>query len=722
MRAWTGATAAPPPKSQGPFRLPPQPDPREPIEIQADSAQLFRQENRALLQGNVIAKRGHQRLESETLSYDRDTGRAHASGETLLQQPGLRILGRELDIDLIGRQAHLDQAQYRLEGMNARGTADHVHVESQTLSHYTNITYTTCPRDSKAWELQADTLTVDRSVAEAVARDAKLRVGGVPILYTPYFSIPLDDRRKSGFLLPSIGNSNKLGVDLSVPYYFNIAPDMDATLIPRYLSKRGFMLGGEYRYLTANENGKFFGEYIHDDKTFESDDPRGAFSFKQTGYFYQDWSTSVDFNLVSDDTYLEDFGNELNITSTRNLERRADLIRHGDGWFLLARAQGYQTVDRDIAAADQPYDRLPQLLYVFDDPGRLYGGDMRVEAEYVYFNHDDKVHGNRLALRPSISMPLRRSYGHLIPTATLHHASYWLQDQTPGLSDTPSLTVPTLSLDGGLLYERPTSWLGAASTQTLEPRVYYLYAPHKEQSDLPLFDSAELDFSFATLFRDNRFSGRDRVGDANQLSLALTSRTLSDQSGGELFRASLGQIFYFDDRRVQTDGGREDDSSSAIAAELAARIADEWSGRGSVLWDPNRGDDQMRKGSLGLHYHGPRGRLVNLAYRMNKDEGNIDTDYEDTDLSFRLPMNHQWEVVGRWLYSLRHQQTMESFAGVEYGRCCWRVRALLRKFVNSPTEDSNLSFMLQFELAGLGAFGNDIQDFLKRGVYGYEVE
>ncbi len=716
------AYCGPPPESADTFRLAAQPDPYEPVEMEADSAQIYRLENRASMQGNVIADRGHQHLETESIDYMRDTGQVHAEGGALLQQSGMRILSRTVDIDLIGRQAHLDQAHFRLEGMNARGTADHIHIESETLSHFTNITYTTCPRDSNAWELQADTLTVDRTKAEAVAHDARLRVNGVPILYTPYISLPLDDRRKSGFLAPSIGNSSSRGVELRAPYYFNIAPDMDATLIPRYMSKRGFMLGGEYRYLTANQHGEFYGEYIHDDQEYIPGDSRGAFAIRQQGYFDESWKTEVNFNLVSDNAYLEDFGNELNVTSTRHLERRADLIRYGEGWFLLARTQGFQTVDRAIPETEYPYKRLPQLLYMAEAPGSLYGSDPRLEAEYVYFDHNDKVHGNRFALRPSISLPLRRSYGHLTPTATLHHASYILDDQDPGLSDSPSLTVPTLSLDGGLIYERPSIWLGEATTQTLEPRLYYLYAPYEDQDDLPVFDSAELDFSFASLFRDNRFSGRDRVGDANQLTLALTSRTLSDQSGRELFRASLGQIFYFEDRRVQLLGAPEEDSSSAVAAELAARIADDWSGRGSIQWDPNRSDDPIRKANFGLHYHGPHGRLVNLSYRLNRDDSNFDTDYEDTDLSFRLPVNHEWEVVGRWLYSLRHKQTQEAFAGVEYGQCCWRVRALLRQFVNSPAEDEEFSFLLQFELAGLGAFGNDIQDFLKRGVYGYEVE
>jgi LPS-assembly protein len=712
----------PPPPDLGPLRLPPQPEPGAPITLSADGADLFPEQQRALLQGNVVVDRGNQHLEADRASYDRNAGTLRAQGRALFQQPGLRVLGTQAEWDLEQQRGSIDQVHYRLTGVNARGNAARAELESPGLAHFRNITYTACPRGSEAWSLEARTLDVDQGRNLATARHAKLRVNGVPILYSPYISFPLTAERKSGFLVPSVGNSNQLGFDLRTPYYLNLAPNMDATLTPRYMSKRGIMLGGEFRYLTPHENGIFQGEVIPDDRDFEDGGTRGGFSFNQQGRYGPNWATNVKFNLVSDDTYLEDFGQNLEVTSTRFLERRGDLAYYGRGWYALGRLQGFQTVDPDIAATDQPYDRLPQLLFGARLPslwGRVYSG---IDAENVYFNHSAKVHGNRLAFRPWLSLPLRRSYGHLIPKATLHHASYWLTDQAAGLPDQPNSTVPTLSLDGGLIFERRLGWLGHTATQTLEPRLFYLYAPYRDQDDLPVFDTAEFDFSFTSLFRENRFVGRDRVGDANQLSLALTSRTLHDNDGRELFRASLGQILYFADRRVQLQGEPEQDGNSIVAGEVAARLAEDWSTRASIFWDPNRGEEQTRKASFGIHYRSPEQRLVNLTYRLNRSDRDDDTDFEDTDLSFRWPVNPNLELVGRWLYSLRYDQTLEAFAGIEYGRCCWRTRLLVRNFVINPDDDPNLSIMLQVELAGLGAFGNDIEDFLERGVYGYEVE
>jgi LPS-assembly protein len=709
---------APPPGTT--YTLDSAPDNAAPIEIGADAVELFRNENRALLQGDVTIDRGNQHLAATEARYDRNTNIAEARGDALLTQPGLRILGEEMTWNVLSRQGNVKRAHYRLEGTNARGTADSADIQSPTLSHYQNITYTSCPPNSQAWEIQANSLELDRVEGVGTARHAKLRVAGVPVLYTPYLSFPLDNRRKSGFLIPALGNSNKLGANLSAPYYLNLAPNMDATLIPRYMSKRGLMLGGEFRYLTRQDSGELLAEIIPDDRRFNADGVRGGLSFHQRGRFNRRWFTEVTFNLVSDDAYLEDFGRELRVTSTRNLERRADLLYAGKDWSLLSRLQGYQTLDTSISPTDRPYQRLPQILFLLDKPRLWQGLGLRLEAENVYFNHADKVHGNRLALRPVASLPLRRSYGHLIPKLSINHASYWLADSAAGNPDNPSITLPSASLDGGLVFVRDIHWLENPATQTLEPRLFYLYTPFEDQGDVPIFDSAELDFSFSSLFRENRFAGRDRIADANQLTLALTSRTLASDNGRELLRASIGQILYFSDRRVQLAGGTDEESTSAFASELAARFSDHWQARASLMWDPHLDQERTRKSSFGLHYRTPGQQLFNLTYRLNRGTL-VDTDYEDTDMSFRWPVSRQLEFVGRWLYSMRYEKTMEAVGGLQYGQCCWRVRALVRNFVNSPEDESELSFMLQLELSSLGAFGSDVDDFLEHSVYGYEV-
>lgn len=694
----------------------------ESIKISADGAEFFHLKNEALLQGNVIADHGTQHIESELVTYKHDLGLIHSPGTTLLIHPELRILGSNAEINIFKNQSKIEQAQYRLIGNNAHGSADVVFIEDNLHSHYRNLIYTTCPRDSKAWEVKANDMNVDRQEGRVIAHDVHLRIADIPVFYTPYLSLLLDDRRQSGFLLPSFGTSNQLGFDLRIPYYWNIAPQLDATFTPRIMTQRGMMLGTEVRYLTVNDTGTVRGEIMPNDWKHEEGSTRGKFSFNERGNFGSQWATEIDFNMVSDNSYLEDFGGELRLTSTRQLERRWDVSYNGNGWYALGRLQGFQTIDRTILPQDRPYHRLPQLL-VGTNINNNWGLNLDMLAENVYFQHSDNVHGNRLALRPSASFPIRRPYGHLIPRITLNHATYWLTDQTPNKSSQPSSTIPNFSIDTGIEFERETNWLQQSATQTLEPRIYYLYTPYQDQNDLPVFDSAELDFSFASLFRENRFSGKDRIGDANQITLGLTTRTIADNTGWELLRASIGEIFYFSNRRVQiSEESEEIQSGSAMLGELATRINQNWSGRASTLWDPRREESQMRKSSIGIHYKSSANRLFNVNYRMNEADTNDNTSFEDTDVSFIWPVTSNFDVIGRWLYSFDYDQTMEAFGGIQYGSCCWKVRGLVRNFITDTSQDSNLAIMLQIEFSGLGTFGNKINSFLERGIYGYGVE
>ena len=569
--------------------------------------------------------------------------------------------------------------------------------------------------------IRANKLDIDNTTGRGVARDATLRVGDVPVLYTPYLNFPIDNRRQSGFLIPTVGLSDITGFDLSVPYYFNIAPNLDATLTPRIMGQRGLMLGGQTRFLTERQRGTLQGEIIPNDAKAEDDPTRWSVHAEQKGQFAPRWSTAININAVSDDQFLGDFGNSLEATSVRNLERRGDLVYSGNGWSMLSRVQQFQTVDATIKPSDRPYARLPQFLLNVTPWRSDSGLEAGADGEYDWFDHSAKVDGQRLALAPWVSWPLRRPYGHLIPRAKLRTAGYALQDQAAGAPNDPSYLIPTASLDGKLIFERPISWFGRPSLQTLEPRLYYLYTPYQDQANIPTFDTTQLDFSFASLFRDNRFSGRDRIGDANQLTLGLTSRTLNEGDGRELLSASIGQILYFADRQVQIAGSAQDSQTSAVAGELAARFLAHWSGRASFQYDPQVDTNPWERRVVQLRYQTPDARLLNLAYRYNLGTS-VDDRYEDTDLTFRLPLGRRVEVVGRWLYSLLYEETMDAFAGIEFGQCCWRVRLLARNYKNSPDSSGITSVMLQVELAGLGAFGQSIDKFLESGIYGYHTD
>ncbi|MEA3274373.1 MAG: LPS assembly protein LptD [Pseudomonadota bacterium] len=701
---------------------PPEPTGEEPVNISADALGYDENLDLLTLSGDIQLDQGHRHIQADEMTYDANSADVVATGNAYFAHPWMRIVGTRAEMNLETDQGSIWNTHYRLTGpINARGSADQADLVDPTLTRYRNITYTACPPGRNDWSLQASELEIDRAEGKGVARHAKLRVGDVPILYTPYLSFPIDDRRKSGVLVPSIGNSDENGFDVTIPYYVNIAPNMDATLFPRYMSKRGGMLGAELRYLTRQQRLELYGEVIPQDRQFKDNGTRGALRLEQSGRYGSSWSSYVNFNAVSDDEYLEDFGNRLEITSLRNIERRGDLVYSGKGWRLLTRLQDFQTVDASIPPESRPYGRLPELLLTLS-PRRLGPGiELGLDGEYDYFDNSARVNGHRLAVQPYARWPLRRPYGHLIPRVNLYSATYGLRNQDPGDPDNPSYAIPSVNLDGTLIFERNISWLGQESLQTLEPRLFYLYTPFDDQEDTPVFDSSELSFSFNSLFRQNRFTGRDRIGDANQLTLGLTSRTLATRSGYELLRASIGQILYFRDRDVQISGPSEDAGSSAIAGEFSARFLPNWSGRASFQWDPNKDEEQSEKRVLELHYETPEEHLVNLAYRFDLGTSE-ETRYEDTDISFRWPVNPKLQFVGRWFYSLLHSETIEAFAGVEYGQCCWRMRLLGRHLKNKPDSEGNTTIMVQMELAGLGTIGQQVDKFLERGIYGYHAE
>lgn len=701
----------------------PPPAPDTPIDIDAGAVSYQQDQGILTLGGGVDVRRADERVAADVVRYDRNTGDLTTEGETLLDRPGVRLIGDRAQLNLETDQGQLHNVSYRFSGRaNMRGTADLAELLNPSQTRYGNLVYSTCPPGSNAWSMKASKLKLDQEKGIGVARHARLRVKGVPVLYTPYIRFPIDDRRQSGFLVPTVGSSDESGFELVVPYYWNIAPNLDATISPRYLSERGVLLGTELRYLTRNDRGRIEAEVIPNDSKYDGNGARWALDLEEDGVWFGRFRTRLEFSAVSDDAYLEDFGNGLDITSTRRLLQRGAVTYVGRGWSLLTALEGYQTVDADIAPEARPYGRLPQVLFNVSPVPVGAGVLASVNAEYDYFDHNHTVYGQRLAMQPSLSLPLRRSYGHLIPRVALNLSGYDLSNTLAGQPTSPSHSIPSVELDGKLVFERDAGWFGESALQTLEPRLFYLYTPYVDQSQTPVFDSSELTFSFANLFRSNRFTGRDRIGDANQIATALTSRFLSTRTGAELLRLSVGRILYFEDRQVQIAGPPEDSTESPIAGEVSAQLFDRLRARASFEWDPTVETDQWGRRTLQLQYDEPGNkRLVNLAYRFDRGTS-IDDRYETTDLSFRMPLSTQVDVVGRWLYSLESEDTSDAFAGIEFGQCCWKVRVLGRHFKNSADSPGNTSVMLQVELAGLGAFGSSVDTFLQREIYGYQVD
>jgi len=697
---------------------PPPPTADGPLSLSADDFEYEQERDLLWLKGDVRGAQGSRFVAADEAVYDHNTSDLKAKGNVFLTDPGVRLIADVARMNLESDQGNLSEVYYRLMGkINARGTADQAELVDPTLTRYRNIVYSACRPGQRAWFLDAAELELDQAKGQGVAHYAKLRVRGVPIFYTPYLSFPLDDRRKSGFLVPSFSTSDRNGVDIIVPYYWNIAPHMDAIFSVRHMSKRGPLLGTEFRHLSPRQRMQFSGELLPQD----SQDARWTLRIEQRGSFGRRWSTALDYRAVSDDRYFKDFGAQLEQISVRYLERRGDLYYSGDSWYLLTRLQEFQTLDETLGSESKPYARLPRMVFGISPRNRVGSGiELGVSGEYDYFHHDTIMHGHRAALQPFARWPLRRRNGHLIPQLNLHLAGYDLQDQQPNREARPSYAIPSFNLDAELVFERTVNWFGQESLQTLEPRAFYLHTPFTEQAENPIFDTTEQSFSYDSLFRLNRFVGWDRVGDANQVTLGLTSRTIARDSGQELLRASIGQTLYARDRDVQLFGPPEEAGNSPIAGLLSARLLRNWTGRASFEYDPNRETGQLRKQTLELRYQTPDNRSFNLAYRFALDAGE-ETLYEDTDLSFNLPVDQRLQLVGRWHYSLRDSQTVEAFAGLEYGQCCWRVRFLGHHLKNEPDSAGTNSVMLQVELAGLGSIGQRVDKFLQHSIYGYSA-
>ncbi len=682
--------------------------------IEADGASGSPNARQITFSGKVKLQQPGQTLYANLLRYNRSKQLVEADEKLLIQLRDLKVLGQNGWFNLDKKQGKLEQVEFRIPSQKARGTASTVIIDGPLHSRYQNPAFTTCPPGNNGFLVSAREMDIDKEQQVGTFKSAKLHFLGVPIFYAPTLSIPLSDARKSGVLVPSIGYSSDNGADISIPYYFNLAPNYDATLTPRLLSNRGLLLGGELRFLTSRNQGDLRAEILPDDRLYDGESSRGSFHANGLTRFSHGISATADINWVSDNHYLEDLGNSLAVTSTRFLRNRLALNWSNLNWDVVAEATHYDTLDETIPAPSRPYSLLPRMRVNWQHPMSWGGLDYAFSGEFTHFYRKDSITGQRIDLQPRLSLPLRRSWGYIEPAANLRYTAYALHNVAAGQPENPDRSTYSLSLDSSLYFDRAFSLGEHKLTQTLEPRAYYLYTPYVKQSNLPLFDTGYLDFNFDNLFRDNRFNGPDRVGDANQLTLALSSRILAANDGRELLRADIGQIYYFSERRVglHTESGFDSSTSSLIAA-ASTELMKNWNLRAAVQYDPNAENEKLRQGLAQATYHGDAGRLLNASWRLR--EGLL----EQTDLSGIWPLTDSLSVIGRWYYSLQEEHTLEAVAGLEYNACCWSLRTVFRRYLDSNGIDHDNSVLLQLEFRGLGALGNNIDTFLDRAIYGY---
>jgi LPS-assembly protein len=664
------------------------------------------------LLGDAVIQRADQRVAADHILFDDLQRRVDATGQVRYDEPDLRLEAERARLLLDTDEGEIEPVDYRLYSAHARGSASILFLEGPDRKRMRDATYTTCAPGSDAWRLRASQVRLQQDEGMGVARHARLEVRNIPVFYTPYISFPIDDRRRSGFLIPGIGSSDRGGFDLRLPYYWNIAANRDATLTPRYMDKRGLMLDSEWRYLNRRSEGQLDLAVLPGDDAFGED--RHLFAFRHQGTLGERLRIEADLNDVSDAAYFNDFGESLEFTSITHLERRLDATYQGDWWRLQGRAQNFQTVDPAIV--NRPYARLPQISFSARPPTRPFGVESSLGAEFTAFDHSRSSlvdTGNRLDLRPRLSLPLRRTAYEIIPALTIAHTRYDLERVDPTLDSSPSRTTPILSLDNRVYFERHAELFGHAYLQTLEPRAFYVYAPARDHSAIPLFDSGNRSFRFRELFTENRFTGLDRVGDANQLALAVTSRYLDPRSGNARLRASIGQLFYFEDREVTLhDTAPLENGQSDIAGELEVTLPGPWSLYSDALWNPD--DGSTRQSNTGIHFRGGERRVANLSYRYTK--GSL----AQLDASWLWPLSRHWHLAGRWNYSLQDNRTLEALFGAEYDSCCWALRIAWRTLLPSGvTGEYDQGLYLEWELKGMSSLGDKVEDLMKSGILGY---
>lgn len=679
------------------------------IEVSARNAEVSAQGD-SEFSGGVIVQRGAQRLETESATWDRQAGRVTALHGARYLQPGFSVEADVLEFRPAEGAAILTGSRYRLPAQPASGGAERIEARDSGRVTLDGVTYTTCPGDDPDWLLKIDRLKldIDREVGEA--RQVTLRLFDTPLIYWPYLSFPLSDRRKSGFLVPKFGQSTRSGFEFALPYYWNVAPNYDLMVTPTFLSSRGLQLRNEYRYLTTRSSGDLAVDYLPRDDARAETDSRTWMNLAHLTRFENGWRVAAQLEDVSDTDYFQDLGNTPQVTSRTHLERLLQADYAGRVWRITGRMQNFRTLDLTIPEDERPYARLPQVIASAQLPDGLLGLNWRLRTEAGSFTRDVGPEGVRVVMEPGVSLPLEAPGFFLTPSASVRVVQYQLSVPAPGQERAPGYAAPIVSVDTGLLFEREFS--AGRFIQTLEPRALYAYIPFRNQDALPLFDSARPDFNYVQLFRANRYVGVDRLGDTNQLSFGLTSRLLESASGREFLTASLGKAWYFEDPVVTLPGESPNlAASSPIVLELGLGLFNNWNADLIYQWDNNT--DQTLLAQYRVQYQPAPNKVVNLSYRYRPDL------LEDVAFSFGWPLARRWSLVSALEYSLRDNTTVDQLVGLQYETCCWALRFSASEQVSGRDGSTDTALRLQVEFKGLG--GTGARQRFESDILGYSV-
>lgn len=787
------------------------------IQISSNEGLLFSQRGTSVSQGRVTITRGEQQITANKAYLYRDpaSGKIIAIdliNHVTLREPNDLVFAESAHYDwqkdvklfhnILYRTAIYSspsktptkasreelKKSRKITQLSAWGQASEFKQEEPKVFTLENATYSTCPPLDRAWQVKASHIELNQNTGRGYANNARIYMRSLPVIYTPYINFPIDSRRQTGFLWPTFSTSSKYGASVSAPYYWNIAPNYDMTTTPAILGKRGFQLSDEFRYLTHANNGKLGFAVLPDDALFRSykqqegvrlgnsSDPttiaelnllkksnitRTSFWWQNFTRFSDNWSSAIDYNYVSDDYYLRNLSPNLNEVTQNQLLQQADLKYKNPHWNFLGRVQSYQTLHPvDMAFTSNQYNRMPQLALEGDYPESALGLDYYVMTDASHFtilnnpgSSDKFPMGNRLYLQPRISKTFRTSYFYLEPRAQYSATKYELGDVQSGFTKTPSRYLPIFDISSGLFFDRDFNLFDRRYTQTLEPTIYYLYIPYRNQNQIPIFDTTVNTLTYDQLFTYNRFSGLDRIGDADQISVGITTRLIDDDSGYEKIKFGIGQILYFKDRLVTLcadstcsnvpacngntcndfpDNPLNTHTHSPISSVLTYKLNKNWSATADAIYNTN--PSQFNNETITLHYQ-PTGtqKIINFGYSFVRQGDVLPGDnpqsgasnLSQTDFSFSWPLYRDWTMVGRWTQNWNHKHFQNLLYGLQYDSCCWAIRIVTgRSYVNLTSNNTyqyNTEFAVQIALKGLGNINSsDASQQLSNSINGYQ--
>jgi LPS-assembly protein len=669
-------------------------------------------------EGNAELRSRRQSVIADWIHYDIATDEFWGRGNVIVRRGADWITGPEAKYRRDDDTGFFRAPEFHVGENNSRGDATLLTFLGPDKYEVANARYTTCVAENNDWYLTSADVELDKSRLVGTAHNATVYFKELPILYSPYLTFPLSNERKSGFLTPIYGSSNQRGFEVSIPYYLNLAPNYDATLLVRPMTRRGVQMDGQFRYLFDNASGEADAEFLPHDRI--TDTNRYALAWRHNQNFGNGFGGFVNVQKVSDDTYFADLSDRLALTSQTNLPRDYGLTYNKDPFALLARMQTFQTLQDPNNPITPPYFREPQITMLVK-PVEWQGLDWGATGEFVRFRQPALVpNGNRSILYPTVSKTWQGSAWFITAQTGVHMTNYDL-DNTAVQPTSFNRVLPITSVDAGLVFERDADWFGHSFVQTLEPRAYYVYIPYKNQSTYPNFDTATDDFNFSHLFTANRYLGWDRIGDANQMTLALSTRFLDPTTGEERMRFAIGQQYYFESQQVTLNEPPRTSNTSDILVAGEARLSDVWSAAGllNYSFDPR----QTEELDLGARYQPGQGRVLNVAYRYIRQYLNSSgqvSQLKQIDLSGQVPLSNNWSVIGRWNYSLVDAKTLEGVIGFEYNGGCWVFRIAAQR-LQTNTEQVSTSVFVQLELNGLARIGTNPGDVLRRSVPGYST-